>query len=93
MAALAVACSGGLTEAEKRSNVGILLAQDGRFEEAVPGSHWIDPRTDEFVRGEEVPRLRDLDVIPSPYRDGWMDPYYDSAYFPILQIARGCPFT
>ena len=67
--------------------------RDGLFEEAVPGSHWIDPRTDEFVRGEEVPRLRDLDVIPSPYRDGWMDPYYDSAYFPILQIARGCPFT
>ena len=67
--------------------------QDGLFEEAVPGSHWIDPRTGEFVRGEEVPRLRDLDVIPSPYRDGWMDPYYDSGYFPILQIARGCPFT
>jgi radical SAM superfamily enzyme YgiQ (UPF0313 family) len=67
--------------------------RDGLFEEAVPGSHWIDPKTDEFVRGEEVPRLRDLDVIPSPYRTGWMDPYYDSGYFPILQIARGCPFT
>lgn len=67
--------------------------RDGLFEEAVPGNHWIDPRTGEFVRGDEVPRLRDLDVIPSPYRDGWMDPYYDSGYFPILQIARGCPFT
>ena len=67
--------------------------REGLFEEPLPGSHWIDPRTEEFVRGGEVPRIRDLDVIPSPYRQGLMDPYYDSGYFPILQIARGCPFT
>ncbi|MDH4348443.1 MAG: hypothetical protein OEW17_06535 [Gemmatimonadota bacterium] len=61
--------------------------------EPVPGSHWIHPVTGDFVRGPEVPRILDLDEIPSPYLRGWMDPYYTSGYFPMLQIARGCPFT
>jgi len=68
-------------------------AREGLFEEAVPGNHWIDPRTGDFVRGADLPRLRDLDEIPSPYLLGWMDPYYTTGYFPMLQIARGCPFT
>ena len=61
--------------------------------EPVPGNDWIDPATGEFVRGPELERIRDLDEIPSPYLSGLMDPYYASGYFPMLQIARGCPFT
>jgi radical SAM superfamily enzyme YgiQ (UPF0313 family) len=61
--------------------------------EPVPGNHWIDRRTGAFVRGPEVERIRDLDEIPSPYLTGWMDPYYETGYFPMLQIARGCPFS
>ncbi|MGH7485874.1 MAG: B12-binding domain-containing radical SAM protein, partial [bacterium] len=59
----------------------------------VPGNDWIRDRGGEFVRGPEVERIRDLDEIPSPYLTGWMDPYYETGYFPMLQIARGCPFT
>jgi radical SAM superfamily enzyme YgiQ (UPF0313 family) len=61
--------------------------------EPVSGNHWIDRRTGEFVRGDEVERIRDLDEIPSPYLAGLMDPYLATGYFPILQIARGCPFS
>jgi radical SAM superfamily enzyme YgiQ (UPF0313 family) len=57
------------------------------------GCDWIDPRTGAFVRGGEVPRIEDLDEIPSPYLSGWLDAYLKSGYLPMLQIARGCPFT
>lgn len=59
----------------------------------IPGNHYVHPVTGEFVRGPEVPRIEDLDEIPSPYLTGWMDPYYATGYFPMFQIARGCPFT
>lgn len=68
-------------------------SREGLTEASVPGNDWIDPRTGAFVRGDPVARLDDLDAIPSPYLTGWMDPYYASGYFPMLQIARGCPFT
>jgi radical SAM superfamily enzyme YgiQ (UPF0313 family) len=65
----------------------------GLLEESVPGNLWIDPRTDAFVVGGDIERIRDLDEIPSPYRAGLMDPYFSTGYFPLLQISRGCPFT
>jgi len=61
--------------------------------EPVAACHWIDRRAGTFVRGPDVPRILDLDEIPSPYLTGLMDPYYATGYFPMLQIARGCPFT
>ena len=68
-------------------------ALDGLQEEPVPGSYWIHRRTGEFTIGGEVPRIRDLDEIPSPYLAGLMDPFFKTGYFPLLQIARGCPFS
>jgi len=76
-----------------RRYAGVGGRREGLFAAPVDGCHWIDPTSGEFVRGAEVPRIRDLDEIPSPYLTGLMDPYYASGYFPILQIARGCPFT
>lgn len=67
--------------------------RDGLFDEALPGSVWIDPRTEEFVEGGWVDRIEDLDDIPSPYLAGLMDPYFETGYFPLMQITRGCPFT
>ncbi|MEO6709389.1 MAG: radical SAM protein [Planctomycetota bacterium] len=72
--------------AEKRRVEGTLAAP-------IPGNHWIDRRSDELVLGPEVARIQDLDEIPSPYLAGLMDPFFKSGYFPIMQIARGCPFT
>ena len=66
---------------------------DGLFEEPVPGNLWIDRRSGDFIRGPDVERIRDLDEIPSPYLAGLMDPLFSTGYFPLLQIARGCPFT
>ncbi len=66
---------------------------EGLREESVAGNHWIDPTTGELVTGADVPRIVDLDEIPSPYLAGLLDPYFATGYFPLMQIARGCPFT
>ena len=62
-------------------------------QEPVPGNLWIDRRTGDFVAGSEVERIIDLDEIPSPYLAGILDPYFSTGYLPMMQIARGCPFT
>ena len=46
-----------------------------------------------FLAGELGDRLRDLDVIPSPYLAGKMDEFFDGKLMPILQTNRGCPFA
>ncbi len=67
--------------------------REGMFEEAIPGSLWIDPRSGQITRGAEVPRIRDLDEIPSPYLAGFMDKFFQTGLFALMQLARGCPFT
>ncbi len=47
----------------------------------------------EFKKGEAVQRITDLDEIPSPYLSGLLDPFFETGYFPLIQITRGCPFT
>ena len=69
------------------------LSREAVFQEPLPGNHWIDPKTREFIRGAELERIRDLDEIPSPYLEGRMDPFFETGYFPMLQINRGCPFS
>jgi len=65
----------------------------GLFDEPLSGSVWIDPNGGDFVDGGWVDRITELDDIPSPYAAGLMDPYFDTGYFPLMQITRGCPFT
>jgi len=65
---------------------------EGLQEEPLAGNAWINRATGEFIKGDEVPRMDDLDEIPSPYLSGLMDPFFATGYFPLLQIARGCPF-
>ncbi|HKK30324.1 MAG TPA: radical SAM protein, partial [Alphaproteobacteria bacterium] len=69
------------------------MRREGMFEEAVEGAVWVDPKSGEIVRGAEVPRIRDLDEIPSPYLNGFMDKFFNTGYYALMQLARGCPFT
>ena len=66
---------------------------EGIFEEQVAANAWIDPSSGAFVKGAPETQIRDLDEIPSPYLAGLMDPYFETGYFPLMQISRGCPFT
>jgi radical SAM superfamily enzyme YgiQ (UPF0313 family) len=65
----------------------------GIWEEAIDGAIYVHPNSEEIVRGGEVPRIRDLDEIPSPYLEGMMDKFFGTGYFALMQLARGCPFT
>ncbi len=67
-------------------------AMEGLCDAPIAGSAWVDRRSSTLVMGGEIDRIRDLDEIPSPYLSGWMDPYFETGYFPMMQIARGCPF-
>jgi len=53
----------------------------------------INPETKELVVGEALPRIKDLDEIPSPYLTGLMDKWFNGNYAPAIEITRGCPFT
>ena len=67
--------------------------REGMFEQAIDGTIWADPKTGDVVRGADVPRMRDLDEIPSPYLAGYMDKFFHTGLFALMQLARGCPFT
>lgn len=58
----------------------------------IPGVDWI-AEDGGLVLGGPVERIRDLDEIPSPYTSGLLDEFLQTGYFPILQVARGCPFS
>ena len=48
---------------------------------------------DELINPNCIPRLSDLDVIPSPYANGFSDKFFDSSLSPIIQRTRGCPYS
>lgn len=73
----------------------VLSGSDRRrfFEEPLPGCQFIDPKNGQFQQGTAVSRIKELDSIPSPYATGLLDKFFDGKLTPILETARGCPFT
>jgi radical SAM superfamily enzyme YgiQ (UPF0313 family) len=39
------------------------------------------------------PRIKDLDLLPSPYTAGLMDKFFDGVLIPLVHTTRGCPFS
>ncbi|MQF67658.1 radical SAM protein [SAR202 cluster bacterium AD-802-F09_MRT_200m] len=78
----------------------VLEARDGVgniFDRAIDGCVFIQPSTrfdrePALVAGVKPPRIRDLDIIPSPYLSGMMDHFFDGRLTPNLETNRGCPF-
>jgi len=46
----------------------------------------------ELVVGDIPTRFKELDDIPSPYLNGFMDKFLEQGFSPALQVSRGCPF-
>lgn len=63
------------------------------FNEPVGGCQFIDAGTGTLINGPSQPRIRDLDMIPSPYVTGLLDKFFDGRLTPLIETARGCPFT
>jgi radical SAM superfamily enzyme YgiQ (UPF0313 family) len=47
----------------------------------------------EVMCGAILSRRRDLDEIPSPYLNGFMDKFFDGILSPMMETNRGCPFS
>ena len=47
----------------------------------------------ELIEGDMLPRIEDLEQIPSPYLTGILDKFFDGVLTPLIETARGCPFT
>ncbi|MCE7505281.1 hypothetical protein LZG75_03425 [Polynucleobacter sp. IMCC30063] len=46
----------------------------------------------ELISGE-VERINDINLIPSPYLSGILDPFFKMPLIPMLETTRGCPFS
>ena len=53
----------------------------------------IHPETKGLVFGPPMPRIINMDEIPSPYLNGLMEQWFDGSYAPSIETARGCPFS
>jgi radical SAM superfamily enzyme YgiQ (UPF0313 family) len=47
----------------------------------------------EFVAGAMLPRIGEMDKIPSVYLDGMCDKFFDDILIPMMQTSRGCPYS
>lgn len=57
------------------------------------GAVSIHPINKKLVYGLPLPRLLNLDSVPSPYINGIMDQWFNGYFAPSIQTTRGCPFT
>lgn len=55
------------------------------------GTHYINKRR--LIAGDRAPRISRDDITPSPYLTGMLDDFFTGTYEPIVQYARGCPFS
>ena len=46
----------------------------------------------ELITGDVLPRIVDLDDVPSVYDNGLSDKFFDKHLIPMIQSARGCPY-
>ena len=40
-----------------------------------------------------IDRIKDINVVPSPYLTGTLDEYFDLPLVPMIETTRGCPFS
>jgi len=47
---------------------------------------------DDLVEGQ-MQRIKDVNIIPSPYLSGILDEFFDLPLSPMIETTRGCPFS
>lgn len=61
--------------------------------EPIDGVTFYNKDSHSIVQGEAIPRIKDVDTIPSPYLTGLLDKFFDTNLIPIAETNRGCPYT
>lgn len=67
------------------------LAKAREQGEIITGCQYIS--NNNFIDGGPGDRIYDLDEIPSPYLEGYLDSFLAAGFEPMLQTNRGCPFS
>ena len=62
------------------------------FDSPIDGCQFISKKEKEFITGNPISRMRQLDEIPSPYVSGLFDRFFEQGMTPLVETARGCPF-
>lgn len=60
--------------------------------EPIDGIVFYDPKTDKILKGNDIPRIKEPDIIPSPYLTGLLDKFFNTNLIPIVETNRGCPY-
>jgi len=47
----------------------------------------------DLISGKILPKIQEVNNIPSPYLDGALDSFFDGNLIPMLETTRGCPFS
>jgi len=63
-------------DAVKKSGLKSLVSYDGK----------------DYYIGQLENRLKNLDDVPSPYVSGYLDKYFSTSLWPIVETKKGCPF-
>ncbi|MDO8435867.1 MAG: radical SAM protein [bacterium] len=71
---------------EKGNDLSILKA------EPIDGVVFYDKEKDIAVQGDLIPRIKDLESVPSPYLTGVLDKFFEMNLIPIVETNRGCPY-
>lgn len=58
---------------------------------ALPNTFYISDN--KLVCGEMLPRIQDMNSLPSVYLSGLCDKFFDETLIPMMQTSRGCPFS
>ncbi len=48
---------------------------------------------DNHLIGGPVERIKDINILPSPYLTGMLDEYFNFPLIPMIETTRGCPFS
>ncbi len=60
-------------------------------EEKIPNTSYLTGN--KMIKGDLLPRIMDLEIIPSTFENGLSDKFFDKHLIPMLQTSRGCPYS
>jgi len=60
--------------------------------ELIDGTIAYDRDNDKIIEGKSLPRIKNLDEVPSPYLTGMLDDFFETNLIPIVETNRGCPY-
>ena len=59
---------------------------------AIDGVIFYDKNSRSIIEGKALPRIKEVNTIPSPYLTGLLDKFFATNLIPIIETNRGCPY-